>query len=90
MYSCSEREFEEFEKSNLWKDMVTELTVWLGEIRNNLEDPDGSLTDKQLHKLGGNAETIRNVFRLPETVRLNIKALNEAKEQPNEQPNEEG
>jgi len=85
MYSCSEREFEEFEKSNLWKDMLAELTIWLGRIRNELEDPNSDHSDKELHRLGGNAETIRNVFRLTETIRENIKALKEAKEQPNEE-----
>lgn len=85
MFKSSEKDFEDFEKSVLWEDMITELTIWLGEIRNNSEDPDGSLSDKQLHRLGGNAETIRNVFRLPETIRVNIKAMREAEEQSNEE-----
>ena len=85
MYKSSMKDFEDFEKSTLWKDMVEELTVWLGRIRNKLEDPNAELSDKELHRLGGNAETIRNVFRLPETVRENIKAMMETKEQPNEE-----
>jgi len=85
MYSSSEKEFEDFEKSTLWKDMVTELTIWLGRIRSELEDPNDDTSDKKLHRLGGNAETIRTVFMLPETIRENIKTLMETKEQPNEE-----
>ena len=83
-YISSVQEFEDFEKSGIWQDMVNELTLWVGRIRNELEDPEGKLPDKQLHRLGGSAEAIRMTLDLPETVRENIKASLEAK------PSEEG
>jgi len=42
------------------------------------------MEDKALHRLGGNAETIRKVHLMPEVIRDNIKASLEAKN------NEEG
>ena len=84
MYRSSAAEFEDFVKGNVWADMVDELNRWLGDIHISSEDPNGDLEDKALHRLGGNAETIRKVHLMPEILRDNIKASLEAK------PNEEG
>ena len=83
-YRSSVQEFEDFVKSSVWADMVDELNRWLGDVHVILEDPNGDLKDKALHRAGGNAETIRNVHQMPEVIRDNIKASSEAK------PNEEG
>jgi len=80
MYLCSERDLTEFETGNIWKDMVTELTIWLGRIRNELEDPNNEKTDKELHRLAGSAEAVRNTLRLPETIRNNMAAINAAED----------
>ena len=84
MYKSSAADFEDFVKGSVWADMVDELNRWLGDIHVALEDPNGDLEDKALHRLGGNAETIRKVHLMPEILRDNIKASREAK------PNEEG
>ena len=84
MYKSSVQDFEDFVKSSVWADIVEELNLWLGDIHVSLEDPNGNMRDKLLHRLGGNAETIRKVHLMPEIIRDNIKASLEAK------PNEEG
>ena len=83
-YHSSAQEFEDFVKSSIWADIVNELNLWLGDIHVALEDPNGDMEDKALHRLGGNAETIRKVHLMPEVIRDNIKASLEAKN------NEEG
>ena len=59
-------EFKDFLKTNIWHDIQNELLDWLDVIHCQLEDPSvgstelpGGITDKELHRLGGNAETIR-------------------------------
>jgi len=83
-YSSSPEDFEDFVKGSVWADIVKELNLWLEDIHIVLEDPNGDLEDKALHRLGGNAETIRKVHQMPEVIRDNIKASLEAKN------NEEG
>ena len=83
-YVSSVKDFDDFVESGVWKDIQLELNTWLEMIRISLEDPNGNLTDKALHRLGGNAETIRKVLIMPEVVRKNIMASIEAKN------NEEG
>jgi len=65
-------DFEAFEKSTIWWDMMLELGHWLMKIHEELEDHGGVHSDKTLHKLGGNAEAIRYFKQLPETIRNNI------------------
>jgi len=83
-YRSSPQDFEDFAKGPVWADMVDELNRWLDDIHVSLEDPNGDMADKSLHRLGGNAETIRKVHLMPEVIRENIKASIEAKR------NEEG
>ena len=72
-YRSSAQAFNEFMDSTIWEDMLQEMNAWLGDIHKGLEDVDGKASDKDLHRLGGNAETIRNVMQMPETIRDNIK-----------------
>lgn len=83
-YVSSVKDFDDFVESGVWKDIKNELDIWLKMIHIALEDPNSNLTDKALHRLGGNAETIQKMFIMPEVVRKNIMASIEAKN------NEEG
>jgi len=51
--------------SPVWKDISSELNVWLEEIRNQLENNDGNMSSRILDRLGGNAESVRNLLNLP-------------------------
>ena len=68
-YYSSASAFEKFLRSNIWRDMQYELNIWLKDIHEKMEDPE---SDKYVYKLAGNAETIRNVLAMPETVMQNI------------------
>ena len=57
--------------------MMEELKVWLYAIRDELEDPGNVYDDKTLHRLGGNAETLRRVLALPDVLIASIEANNE-------------
>ena len=63
-------QIEDFSQSMVWRDICEELDIWLERIRDEVEDPDGKCTDKTLHRLGGNAQTIRNVKLILETLLL--------------------
>jgi len=65
--------FDDFMKSTIWDDILQEMNDWLEDIHRGLEDPNGETDDKALHRLGGNAETIRNIMKMPEVIRDNIK-----------------
>jgi len=56
------------ENSIVWKDIKNELHVWLEDIRDLLENPDGDMSVRVLDRLGGNAETLRNILALPEVL----------------------
>ena len=64
---------EDFVESFIWKDLEYELDKWLEDIRNMLESQIDVPDVLVLRKLQGNAETIRNVLRLPFAVMENIK-----------------
>lgn len=51
--------------SPIWKDMENEMKAWLKDIRDQLENNDGSLSSRTLDRLGGNAESVRNLQNLP-------------------------
>jgi len=51
-----------FEKSTMWGDIVTELDMWLEEIRNQLESDEVLLADVPM--LRGSAKAIRNVVNM--------------------------
>jgi hypothetical protein len=50
-------QIEEFKKSFIWQDICNELDVWLEQIRDELEGAEGIV----LYRLQGNAESLRNV-----------------------------
>jgi len=65
---------EDFVKfSPIWKDMQMEMKIWLSEIHMMLENLSGDLTHRDLDRLGGNAETIRNLSNFPEVLIANAK-----------------
>jgi len=62
----SKNQLQDFVKySPIWKDMETEMKAWLKDIRDQLENNDGSMSYRILDRLGGNAESIRNLLNLP-------------------------
>jgi len=63
--------------SSVWKDIRTELSIWLGEVHEMLENLDGSLPSRMLDRLGGCAEAIRNFEDLPHTILTNIDSKTE-------------
>lgn len=60
-----------FKSSIIWKDIEEELDIWLDEIHVQLENPNGDLSPRTLDRLGGNAETIRNVLSIGEVLLIN-------------------
>ena len=73
-YRSTAESFNEFMKGSVWKDMSDEIDTWLDDIHVALEDPDGLLSEKELNRLGGNAEFARKFMLMPETIRDNILA----------------
>ncbi len=71
-YRSSAEEFNSFMKSAIWSDILQEMNNWLDDIHKGLENPSGEIDDKGLHRLGGNAETVRNFMKMPEVIRDNI------------------
>lgn len=71
-YLSSPNDIRNFMKSTIWQDFQHELLGWLRDVHVNLEDTDTKSSDKLLHRLGGNAETIRHVLRMPEVMIMNI------------------
>jgi len=61
------------EYSPVWNDIKYELNAWLKDIRDQLENPDGSVSPRIMDRLGGNAETIRNVLALPKILLETLK-----------------
>jgi len=59
--------------SPIWRDLKSELNVWLEDIRNQLENSDGNISPRIMDRLGGNAETVRNVLALPEILLETLK-----------------
>ena len=61
-------DFKDFSESQIWRDIQSELLDMLDQVHIQLEDPwIGSekfplgITEKELHRLGGNAETLRRM-----------------------------
>ncbi len=65
---CSLQDWKDFKSSRIWKDIQEEFNIWLDDIHTALEDNDGETLDKTLHRLGGNAETLRRVLDFPEII----------------------
>lgn len=59
----SSREFRDFIISNIWRDIRSELLLWLDDIRSQLEVANEV---EVLRKLQGNAEAVNRMLRLPE------------------------
>ena len=60
------REF--IRNSIVWADIKQELEIWLEDIRDQLENTNGSLSVRILDRLGGNAESVRNLLALPDVM----------------------
>ncbi len=71
-YLSSPREFKDFMRSTIWRDFKHELDEWLNDIHLSLEDPSRDMPDKTLHRLGGSAEVVRRVLKMPEVIIMNI------------------
>jgi len=68
------RDWEDFERGKFWKEIVSEYTLWLEDIHNELEDNGGDKPDKALHRLGGNAEALRNCMQVVTNIIEALKA----------------
>jgi len=68
----SPKEIEEFMMSPGWTDMKNQIQAWLEDVRDTLEDQDNILLDKTIHRLGGNAESLRRVLALPSVTLANL------------------
>jgi len=76
--------FKDFAETSLWRDIQFELFDWLDQVHINLEDgltgtdklPSG-LTDKELHRLGGNAEAIRKMINVMDYIIQDLEQQNE-------------
>jgi hypothetical protein len=64
-------DFENFEKSSIWKDILEELNLWLDEIHKSSENPEAEA--RALFQMQGNAEAIRKVMMLPGEVAINLR-----------------
>lgn len=71
---CSQRDLTDGMRSSFWLDLQDELNAWLVSIHDALEDPDDFLTDKTLHRLGGNAQVIRRILALPDVLLTYLEA----------------
>ncbi len=50
----------DFKSSAIWQDITSELEVWLGQIHEQLENIGVAMEPRELDRLGGCAEAIRN------------------------------
>lgn len=66
------QQVEDFIKfSPIWKDVQMELKIWLSELHMLLENLDGELSHRELDRLGGSAEAVRNLSNFPHVLMLN-------------------
>ena len=69
MIRTNRADLREFIKNSIiWADIKQELEIWLTDIRDQLENSNGSLSVRILDRLGGNAESVRNLLALPEVM----------------------
>lgn len=59
------RQWEEFVKSSVWADFQSNLAAWISDIRDQLE---ATQEHNVLLRLQGNAEALRRVLVLPESM----------------------
>jgi hypothetical protein len=62
------------EHSPIWKDMETEMKIWLSEIHMLLENLDGTVSHRDMDRLGGSAEAVRNLSNFPHVLLINVDA----------------
>lgn len=68
----SSEEFRRWMEMLPCKDFKNQLQAWLKDIQIALEDADGTLMDKDLHRLGGNAQSIRYILGLFDVTLANL------------------
>lgn len=54
--------------SPIWADIQSELQAWLEDIRDQLENTNGQTGIRIMDRLGGNAESVRNLLALPQVL----------------------
>lgn len=54
--------------SPIWADIQSELQAWLEDIRDQLENTNGQTGIRVMDRLGGNAESVRNLLALPQVL----------------------
>ncbi len=64
-------DFEQFAMTDLWKDIQDELSLWLKQVHEAMEDT--TISNDTLRQLQGNAQALRNVLKLPENVAENLR-----------------
>ena len=62
----------DFVEGVIWKDIVDELSLWIEDIRDQLEDPGHELFPEDIKRLQGNVEALRRVLELPKNLILNL------------------
>ena len=60
--------------SIIWADIQGELIIWLNDIRDQLENSSGDLSPRVMDRLGGNAESVRNLLALPQIMLETLEA----------------
>jgi len=68
----SPNEFKEWLEAPACQDYKNQLVAWLKDIQLTLEDSDNILLDKTLHRLGGNAESLRYALALLDITLANL------------------
>jgi len=68
----SPEEFRRWTEMTPCQDFKNQLQAWLKDIQIALEDSDGILMDKSLHRLGGNAQMLRYVLGLFDVTLANL------------------
>lgn len=84
-YRSSAESFAEFMKGSIWADMKEEIDLWIEDIHEDLEDPSGLATEKELNRLGGNVEAMRKLKMMPEMIMHNILEDTKRKQEENEE-----
>ena len=62
----------DFVEGVIWKDIVDELSLWIEDIRDQLEDPGHEFFPEDIKRLQGNVEALRKVLELPKNLILNL------------------
>ena len=71
-YISSAEDLKSFLDSSVWRDMKSEIELWLDKIHEALEDPDGEENNESTERLRGSAKALRRVLAMPEVMRETI------------------